>query len=145
MKLQPKLTQKFMLETDPEGEAYIVVRQASQGETRRLAELTASQRQVVQEGPRGNRIAYEQDFNVYEERSAMIYLTADEIGGIEGIDDKKLFSMIKPQEPVAFRNIRGMGLFQADLDQLHDSMVAEMTRRVLEVNPQWAAKNGNGS
>lgn len=126
----------FKLETDPEDVASITVRQVAFGASRVLAELTATQRQVLRGGPKGDTVAYEQDYNRLDEMAQQIFLTAVAIDGISDEEGKPLFEFVDRKGIMRPKNREA---FLIALDQLPTDTIVEMHKYVLEVNPQWAA------
>lgn len=139
-----KEEKRFPLQTDPEGNAFIIVAQASFGESRRLADLTATQRQLIQNSAKGERMAIEQDFNYLEERAHMIYLTAREIGGIQDENGQELFEFVEDKK-LGRRRPASLSNFMAAIDILPEDVVNEMHHHVLSMNPQWLPKSKRGS
>lgn len=107
--------------------AWVVVRQATEGDNRRISDLSAETRFVYRE----ETAEQVTNVNQAEVRAMQIYLTLVDAGNIVGDDDKPLFK---------FNNSRlamSQSEFQKAYETLHPDATWAMLLAVREINPLW--------
>lgn len=124
----------FKLKTDPDGEATITVRQATFGDNKQIADLTAKTIRRWSDREAGP-IELEQEFNYLEERALRIYLTVTNISGI--LDDETSQPLFEFKEFGKVSRPKSKDNFFGALEKLPNQVVEEMHQCVLDMNPQW--------
>ena len=130
------IVKDFVLEADETGETKIVIRQATQGDVIRRADLFSRATQVVSlTDGEGDTMRYEQQFNVHKQRRMEIYLTLTGAVGFEDENGKALFR-IKEVKGETRLNMSEQEFYKA-IDLLPPEVFLEIHKHVLDVNPIW--------
>lgn len=149
--LSAPISQSFVLESDPDGIAEIVVNQATEGENIERAQLFSKTRYVQTEA---FETAAEQDVNPRRLHRKEAYLTLGRVTGLEmavtnakgePVIDKEtgdpkvveLFRSKASTDGERVRDAMSETEFNRAWDRLPKAMVNEIVRRVLEVNFDW--------
>lgn len=85
------LMQTFKLNSDPDGQAEIVVRQATEGENIERGEMFSKSTRILEEAATGDVVKYEQAFNMRRIRRREAYLTLGSVTGIVDENGNELF------------------------------------------------------
>lgn len=135
MKVQRKpVTKDFKLESDPDGEAVITVRQSSTGDTIRRAELFSETTRIIDDDQLG-QVQLKQKWNIHEQRRFEAFLTLVQVNGIEDEDGNPVFKTRDTKDgPRLAMNERS---FNEAWGLLPDEVAIEIHNLVLEVNPHW--------
>ncbi len=143
LKLPNETTVKLNLsvEEDPDQSAYIVVRQATQREKERRAELGADASRIFREKER--EVEVRQKWNYEEQKRMEVYLTLVDCNIVLDVDgtERPLFRFKQDSNGRGrltmsedqFKDAWGL-LSGTCADAIHDA--------VLQVNPQWGANAG---
>lgn len=124
---------------DPKGEAYVVVRQATQRDVQERASLTADATRIfTDEG-----IKVQQKWNPEEQKALEVYLTLEECN-LE-LEDEYTPGIFRP----AFTFVKRQGVFRpsswdeflSGWGQLPETFADAIHEAVLTINPQWDPKS----
>lgn len=129
------VTQTFSLKSDPDGEASVTVRQATEGENILRNEMFAKTRRIVNDEFAGE-ITFEQDYNVRKLRRREAFLVLAEITGIT-LDGAELFRSADGPDGRRIKSAMTEDEFNTAWDRLPAPVVEEICRYVLDVNISW--------
>jgi hypothetical protein len=130
------IVKDFILESDETGEAKVVIRQATQGDVVRRADLFSRATQVVSmTDADGDTMRYEQQFNVHKQRRMEIYLT---LVGASGFEDEKGKALFRVKQVSGEERIHmSEQEFNKAIDLLPPDVFLEIHKCVLDVNTMW--------
>ncbi len=135
------LSQPLALTSDPDGEALVVVRQATEGENIDRNEMFAKTRRVYNDG--NTEVVLEQDYNIRKLRRKEAYLTLASATGF--LDDKgtEMFRSDDKGDGPRVRAAMQEGAFNAAWNKLPAPVVEEIIAQVYVTNPEWNPNAGN--
>lgn len=134
------LSAPLALTTDPEGEAIVTVRQATEGENIERNELFAKTRRIYNDG--NSEVTLEQDYNIRKLRRKEAYLTLATATGFVFQGDE-LFSTKDEGDGYRVRAAMKEGVFNAAWNRLPGPMVEEIVAHIYTINPEWNPNGGN--
>ncbi len=133
------LMQEFSLESDPDGVAVVLVRQAREGENIERAKMFARTR-YGQDSTDG---AYaEQEINARLLRRKEAYLTLGRATGFLDENEKELFRSKETKEGPSVKAAMSEQDFNTAWDRLLPEAAAEIGRDIFEVNATWNPNPG---
>lgn len=134
------LSSPFALTTDPDGDAIVTVRQATEGENIERNELFAKTRRVYNDGQ--TEVVLEQDYNIRKLRRKEAYLTLGSATGFE-FGGKELFDTKDDGDGPRIRGAMKESAFNTSWNRLKGPMVEEIMEQIYLVNPEWNPNGGN--
>jgi hypothetical protein len=142
MKIAAALTKEFKLESDPDGEAIITIRQARNGEEIERADhfsrITRNVHDPMLDSAGFNgRVSLTFEQNDQRLRRKEAYLTMGKLTGIYTGDGSELFQYKVTRDGPSVREAMSETEFNRAWAYLPVEMADEITKFVREVNPTW--------
>ena len=138
---ESKITLNLSIEEDPQQEAYVIVRQATQREVERRAEVGSDASRIFREGDRS--VEVRQKWNYEEQKRIEAYLTLVECNLTVDFDgeDKPLFRFSRDANG-RMRVAMTEQQFKDAWGFLPENIAEAIHKAVIEVNPQWGPNAG---
>lgn len=131
------LIKDFKLIADPDEQASVSVRQATEGENIQRSALFAKTTRILEEAD-GDTIKYEQEYNARQLRRKEAYLTLAAITGIVDEKDHEWFKSSPGPDGPRISNAMSEKAFNAAWDRLPSTVVDEIIGYIHEVNIGWS-------
>jgi len=129
------IIETFKLETDPDGDATVTVRQAREGENiERAAAFAETTRMYTQDS---DDMQIKQRYNRRELVRLEAYLTLGRVTGIVDEDGNELFKSKDGKDGPSVREGMSQNDFNHSWGLLAPDVVAEIVGYVYDVNPTW--------
>lgn len=142
MKIKSKaVSQSFHLETDPDGEAVVTVRQAREGETQERNDMLSTVSRVYESRTDNALMKLEQSVNRRKLMRKEAYIT---LGGVTGVVNEDGEEIFKSKDSVDGPSVRGAmseTAFNMVWDRLPTEVATEIVSFVYVVNPTWDPDN----
>ena len=140
MQAQP-LMQEFELKSDPDGEARITVRQATEGDNIARASLFAKTNRIINDETIGTNITLQTEFNQRELRRKEAYLTLGSVVGIYSEDvegeREEWFQNAQTADGPSVKAAMSENMFVRQWNRLPPEIATEISLRVRDANPTW--------
>ena len=132
------VTKEFQLNTDPDGKATVVIRQAREGENTDREEMFGTVRRIYDMNDDFvDDVTLETSENKKKTRRREAYLVLGSVTGIEDEDGKELFKSKDSVDGKSVRNAMSEPAFSLACNMLPPETIEEIMEYVYEVNPMW--------
>ena len=134
--------EEFALESDPEGQATVIIRQATEGDNIARSSLFDKTERVIDDETLGAQVTLRTEFNQRKLRRKEAYLTLGSVTGImvpgrkEG-EYVELFDTGMTVDGPSVKHVMTERAFNAAWDRLPPLAAEEIGRLVRRVNPTW--------
>lgn len=133
------LSETFSLESDPEKQATVTVRQAREEEHIRRQDLFSRITRVYENENESayNRVRIEMDQNSLRLRRMECYLVLEDVSGVLNESEKELFQSTGGVQGKLVRNAMSQGEFERAWGMLDEETATEIHGYVMKMNPMW--------